>query len=124
MKLYMLSSESMAQAKRMLWGGVRPPRIRGPMQLRVNEQYMSAYSFWKGFFDEHCQIPSEGTRLFQVNLPMRSIYEWYFKHWWIVVKAKDGLDVSSLAGPQPTTDRPSAWPAAIRCAIDRIPHAC
>src|SRR5271155_1138072 len=90
MKMFMLSSESMHTVKRLLWGETRPPRIRGPMQLRVSEQYLTAYSFWHGFFAEHCQIPSEGTRLFPVNLPMRSIYEWYFKPWWIVVKAKEG----------------------------------
>ena len=56
-------------------------KVAKPTMLGERVKFNQAFKFWNDFFNDTCQTPKEGMRLFPVNLSMRIIYEEYFKPW-------------------------------------------
>jgi hypothetical protein len=53
-----------------------------------------AHAFWKEFFDECCQKPTDHIRLFPVNKPYLTIYNEYFVPWYTKMIRKEHPDVT------------------------------
>ena len=52
-----------------------------------------AYAFWKEFFDDCCQRPTDSIRLFPVNKPYETIYDEYFVHWFRKLSSREDLQL-------------------------------
>lgn len=62
--------------------GTRVVRSRFAGSGREPKKSNHAYAFWDSFFDQFCQRPHEGLRLFPVNKSFQMIYDEHFAEWW------------------------------------------